>query len=59
MLGMADEIGSIRPGYLADIISVDGDPLSDPWALEHVAFVMQGGTRMDERVRKDQAGSCA
>jgi imidazolonepropionase-like amidohydrolase len=59
MLGLADEIGSIRPGYLADIISVGGDPLSDPWALEHVAFVMQGGTRVDMRLRKDVARACA
>ena len=59
MLGLADEIGSIRPGYLADIISVGGDPLSDPWALEHVVFVMQGGTRVDMRLRKDVARACA
>ena len=59
MLGLADEIGAIKPGYLADIISVKSDPFSDPWALEHVRFVMQAGTRMDTRIRKDQAGACA
>jgi imidazolonepropionase-like amidohydrolase len=58
MLGMADEIGSIRPGYVADVISVAADPLSDPWALENVRFVMQGGTRVDTRVRKDLPNAC-
>jgi imidazolonepropionase-like amidohydrolase len=59
MLGLADKIGVLRPGYLADLISVDGDPLEDPWALEHVNVVVQGGTRVDTRLRKDQAGACA
>jgi imidazolonepropionase-like amidohydrolase len=51
MLGMADQIGSIRPGYLADLISVASDPLADPWALEHVRLVMQDGNRVDTKVR--------
>jgi imidazolonepropionase-like amidohydrolase len=37
-------IGSIRPGGFADIIAVKGDPLSDVRLLEHVSFVMKGGT---------------
>ena len=41
MLGLADEVGSIRPAYLADSISVAADPLRDPWALGHVALVME------------------
>lgn len=42
-LGLGDRIGSIAPGYEADLIAVDGDPLRDIGALEHVAFVMKGG----------------
>ena len=42
-LRMADRIGSIAPGYEADLIAVDGDPLKDITALERVAFVMKGG----------------
>ena len=42
-LGMGDRIGSIAPGYEADLIALDGDPLRDITALERVAFVMKGG----------------
>ncbi|MDQ6801264.1 MAG: amidohydrolase family protein, partial [Acidobacteriota bacterium] len=42
-LGLGDKIGSIAPGYEADLIALDGDPLHDITALEHVAFVMKGG----------------
>ena len=42
-LGLGDKIGSIAPGYEADLIALDGDPLRDITALERVAFVMKGG----------------
>jgi imidazolonepropionase-like amidohydrolase len=42
-LGLGDRIGSIAPGYEADLIAVDGNPLKDIGALERVAFVMKGG----------------
>jgi imidazolonepropionase-like amidohydrolase len=42
-LGMADRIGSIAPGLEADIIALDGDPLTDISAVRRVAFVMKGG----------------
>jgi imidazolonepropionase-like amidohydrolase len=34
----------IRTGAFADIIAVDGDPLTDFGALERVKFVMKNGT---------------
>jgi len=40
---MGDRIGSITPGYEADIIALDGDPLKDITAVRRVAFVMKGG----------------
>ena len=43
-LRLGEEIGSIAPGYDADIIAVDGDPLTDAARLRQVAFVMKGGT---------------
>ena len=42
-LGMGTEIGSIAPGYRADIIALDGDPLKDITAVRRVVFVMKGG----------------
>ncbi|MEM6899826.1 MAG: amidohydrolase family protein [Pseudomonadota bacterium] len=41
---MADQIGTIEPGKLADIVAVDGDPLEDVAELLDVDFVMKGGT---------------
>jgi imidazolonepropionase-like amidohydrolase len=43
LLGWSDKVGSLKPGYYADMVAVDGDPLADVSLLEHVAFVMKGG----------------
>ena len=42
-LGMEDRIGAIATGFEADIIALDGDPLTDASALGRVVFVMRGG----------------
>jgi imidazolonepropionase-like amidohydrolase len=42
-LGMASQIGSIAPGLQADIIALDGNPLTDITAVRRVVFVMKGG----------------
>jgi len=42
-LGLGDRIGTVAPGYEADLIAVAGDPLADIGALERVVFVMRGG----------------
>ena len=43
LLGLADRVGSVEPGKLADLIATRDDPLSDVRALERVGFVMKGG----------------
>lgn len=42
-LNMGDRIGSIAPGLEADIVALDGDPLTDPAAFNRVVFVMRAG----------------
>ena len=44
LLGWSKQIGSIEPGKWADMVAVDGDPTKDVTTLEHVKFVMKGGT---------------
>lgn len=44
LLGWQDQIDALKPGYLADIIAVPGDPLVDIVVLQKVSFVMKGGT---------------
>jgi imidazolonepropionase-like amidohydrolase len=43
LLGIDEEVGRIAPGMSADIIAVDGDPLTNVRALEKVDFVMVRG----------------
>jgi imidazolonepropionase-like amidohydrolase len=45
LLDLSDLIGRVAPGMSADIIAVDGDPLSDISELERVSFVMARGVR--------------
>ena len=43
MLEMEGKIGTIAPGAYADMVAVNGDPLSDVKILENVQFVMKDG----------------
>ena len=43
LLGASDSLGSIAVSKHADIIAVDGDPISNIRELENVTFVMKGG----------------
>ncbi len=42
-LNLDKTIGTLTPGYEADLIAVDGDPTTDIAAVTRVAFVMKGG----------------
>ena len=52
-MGMGDQIGSITPGLQADIIALDGDPLTDITAVRRVVFVMRGGMVYKNLARED------
>ncbi len=43
LLGWAGQIGELKPGYLADVIAVPGNPLNDLTVLTRVRFVMKDG----------------
>jgi imidazolonepropionase-like amidohydrolase len=42
-LGMGEQLGTIAPGFQADIIALEGDPFKDITAVRRVVFVMKGG----------------
>jgi len=43
LIGWADRVGTLEPRKFADIIAVQGDPLTNVRVLENVQFVMKGG----------------
>ncbi len=54
-LRLQDRIGAIAPGLEADIIAVDGDPLTDITAVRRVVFVMKGGVVYKNEIRTKPA----
>jgi imidazolonepropionase-like amidohydrolase len=47
-VGKQNEIGRVAPGYFADLIAVEGDPLANVDAvINHVRVVIQGGKQID------------
>jgi imidazolonepropionase-like amidohydrolase len=42
-LGLGDQIGTVAPGFEADLVATDGNPLEDITAVRRVVFVMKGG----------------
>jgi len=52
LLGMEKSLGSVAPGYFADIVALDGDPLQDIGVvIRNIRWVMKGGKVMVDRTR--------
>ena len=54
MLGMEKSLGAVAPGFLADIVAVEGDPLADITAVtrtENVRWVMKGGQVVVDKMK--------
>ena len=54
-LGLGDHIGTIAKGFEADIIALDGNPLTDITAVRRVLFVMKGGVVYKNSARSTSA----
>src|SRR6059058_4857262 len=54
LLGIAQKVGTLEKGKLADIIAMPGDPTSDITASEHVSFVMKEGKIIGQGPRTPQ-----
>jgi imidazolonepropionase-like amidohydrolase len=48
LFGLEDRLGRVRPGLLADLVAVEGDPASDVAAWRKVRLVMKGGAIVRE-----------
>jgi imidazolonepropionase-like amidohydrolase len=46
LIGWPDSVGSIEKGKFADLVAVEGDPLTDIAVLQHVVFVMKNGKQV-------------
>jgi imidazolonepropionase-like amidohydrolase len=44
LIGWPDDVGAVEAGKFADLIAVQGDPIEDIALLQHIKFVMKGGT---------------
>ena len=50
LLGMEESVGRVAPGYYADLVAVEGNPLEDiSVTTRKVVWVMKGGEVMVDR----------
>jgi imidazolonepropionase-like amidohydrolase len=56
LLGKETELGALAPGYLADLVAVDGDPLADiNVVLNNVKWVMKSGDVVVDKTKSAAA----
>jgi imidazolonepropionase-like amidohydrolase len=52
LLGKEKELGAVAPGYFADLVAVEGDPLADiDVAISYVKWVMKGGAVVVDKTK--------
>ena len=59
LMGWSDQIGSITKGKFADVVAIRGNPVADVRLLQHVQFVMKGGTVYKNEISHDDTAPAA
>jgi imidazolonepropionase-like amidohydrolase len=52
LMGWQENVGAIESGRYADLIAVEGDPVKDITLLQHVKFVMKGGSVVKDEIHQ-------
>jgi imidazolonepropionase-like amidohydrolase len=52
LMGWQENVGAVEAGRYADLIAVEGDPVKDITLLQHVKFVMKGGSVVKDEIHQ-------
>lgn len=55
LLGISDRLGKIAPGFIADLVAIEGDPTQAIEAVYQVRWVMKEGKVVVDKTRKPAA----